>query len=473
MSVSFPYTDFTHRLHQLMEAGQQEAVRYRHSILVSLTVPLSFTDPHLLFGRVQNQERILWEQPSQKFSLVAFGATVRFTGHGEERFAQISTAWGCLLSRSLVDSPSSCPLSPPVSLGGFAFDSFRQADPNWKEYPDALLVFPRYLFISCQGSSWLSVNVLVAPGCNRQATAQSVVQALRGLLQRDEMEIKEEQFENTVTQQQDEAEVAHWKEKIASITKEIEKNTIEKLVLARQVAVSSRQQLDPGVIVSKLRSGYDHCTLFAFASNQSCFVGATPERLVRLEGKTVRTDCLAGSTNRDEDPFTDRTLGEALLGDPKERREHVLVKRALQDCLTPFCTRLSVPETPTLLHMPNVQHLYTPLEGVLKEESDIFGLVERLHPTPATGGLPQETARALIRTYEGFDRGWYAGPVGWIDGHGSGEFVVAIRSALLRGHDARLYAGCGIVTGSNPEREYAESCLKLRPMLWALSNRQN
>jgi menaquinone-specific isochorismate synthase len=357
-------------------------------------------------------------------------------------------------------------------LGGFAFDPTRQADPSWKEYPDALLVLPRYLFISYQESSWLSVNVLAAPGCNRQVTAEAIVQALRNLLQENETEIKEEQTENIVVQQ-DEDGGARWKEKIVAIVNEIESKVIEKLVLARQVTISSPHPLDPGAIVSRLHNGYGHCTLFAFASNQSCFIGATPERLVRLDGKTVRTDCLAGSTNRDEDSTKDRVLGETLLADPKERREHALVKRALQDCLTPFCTHLSAPETPTLLRMPNVQHLYTPLKGVLREDSDIFGLVERLHPTPATGGLPRETAYTLLRTYEGFDRGWYAGPVGWVDGHGSGEFVVAIRSALLRDHDAKLYAGCGIVAGSDPEREYAESCLKLRPMLWALSNRRN
>jgi isochorismate synthase len=222
----------------------------------------------------------------------------------------------------------------------------------------------------------------------------------------------------------------------------------------------------------RLRVGYGRCTLFAFTSVQNCFVGATPERLVRLEERTVRTDCLAGSTRRGATHDEDRSLGEALLADRKERHEHALVVRALHDALLPFCSQVHAPETPTLLRMPNVQHLYTPLEGILKEEGDIFGLVERLHPTPATGGLPREMACSVLRTYECFDRGWYAGPVGWVDGRGGGEFVVAIRSALLKGCEASLYAGCGIVAGSDPEREYEESCLKLRPMLWAVNGPQ-
>jgi menaquinone-specific isochorismate synthase len=122
--------------------------------------------------------------------------------------------------------------------------------------------------------------------------------------------------------------------------------------------------------------------------------------------------------------------------------------------------------------MPNLQHLHTPVEGVLKEEAHILQLVEQLHPTPAAGGLPRQSALSLIRAYESFDRGWYAGPLGWIDRRGSGEFVVGIRSALLRGNQALLYAGCGIVADSDPQREYEESNLKLRPMLWALNGKQ-
>ena len=121
--------------------------------------------------------------------------------------------------------------------------------------------------------------------------------------------------------------------------------------------------------------------------------------------------------------------------------------------------------------MPNVQHLYSPLTGTLTADSHILELVERLHPTPASGGLPRQSALSLIRTHESFDRGWYAGPVGWIDGKGGGEFAVAIRSALLRQNEARLYAGCGIVAGSDPQREYEESRLKLQPMLWALNGK--
>ncbi|MGH7961687.1 MAG: isochorismate synthase, partial [Candidatus Binatia bacterium] len=161
------------------------------------------------------------------------------------------------------------------------------------------------------------------------------------------------------------------------------------------------------------------------------------------------------------------------LADPKEQHEHALVVRALQEALAPLCARLTIPNAPVLRLMPNVQHLHTPVTGVMHERGDLLRLVERLHPTPACGGLPRQPALELVRAYEKFNRGWYASPVGWIDGQGNGEFVVAIRSALLVGNTAVLHAGCGIVAGSDPEREYQESCWKLKPMLWALSGERS
>ncbi|HEY5640241.1 MAG TPA: isochorismate synthase, partial [Dehalococcoidia bacterium] len=228
----------------------------------------------------------------------------------------------------------------------------------------------------------------------------------------------------------------------------------------------------------RLVEGYPHCTVFAFARGDSCFLGATPERLVRvdrpaLDGRDapsmVRADCLAGSARRGATEEEDWRLGESLRADPKELHEHAVVVQALRDGLEPLCSRLDIPEAPGLLRLPNVQHLHTPIEGVLSTERGVLELVERLHPTPAAGGLPRDAALPLIRQLESFDRGWYAGPVGWVDGRGDGEFAVAIRSALIRRQEAFLYAGCGIVAGSDPEREYSESCLKLRPMLWALN----
>ena len=272
MSGSFPYADVARRLPRLLAAGQQEAARRGHSVLVSVTVDIPPVEPAVLFSRTPSQERILWEQPNQKLAMVAFGAATRLISHGAQRFSQISADWRGLLSHALVDAASSYPLPAPISLGGFAFDPARQADSGWEEYPDALLVIPRLLFSSCAGSSWLTINVLVASDCNRQAAADAVVDSLC-TLQREEEAVLEEESSGCVEVQQDETQTVRWKEKVSAIIKEIESGALEKLVLARSVHAHSPRLLNPGAVIQNLRCGYHHCTLFAFASRQRCFIG--------------------------------------------------------------------------------------------------------------------------------------------------------------------------------------------------------
>lgn len=177
---------------------------------------------------------------------------------------------------------------------------------------------------------------------------------------------------------------------------------------------------------------------------------------------------LAGSAPRGSTPEEDRRLGEGLQVSAKERIEHAIVVDALRAALADIAPRVVVSSVPELLKLQNVQHLRTRLAVELTHPRTVLELVERLHPTPAVGGLPRDAALGWIAEREGLDRGWYGGPVGWVNRRGEGEFAVAIRSALLRGEEALLFAGCGIVADSDPDQEYAESWLKLQPMLSAL-----
>lgn len=469
MTASVQQVTLIEKLRHALERGEVEATRRGAALLVSTTVPVPPLDPIVLFERAEAEERLLWEQPSQGLSIVALGAAARLIGRGRERFSQIANARRRLLSSALTDGADLSSLTGPVCLGGFAFDTDREPSPRWQGYADALLCVPKFLFLSQGGSSWLTVNLMVAPGCDVLGTVDAVWKAIRPLLQEDRGKSRQTQPAN-ITVIEEAAAPDRWRTAVGAVRREIRRGTVEKVVLAREVRLRSPGGFEPGLVLRRLRSGYGGCTIFALARGESCFLGATPERLVRLEGEVVHATCLAGSTARGASDEEDRALGEALLADNKERHEHALVVRALRDALGPLCSQLSIPETPSLLRMPNVQHLQTPVEGMLKGKVDILELVERLHPTPAAAGLPRQAALSLIRAHEPFDRGWYAGPLGWIDGRGGGEFVVAIRSALLRGNEASLYAGCGIVADSDPEREYEESCLKLRSMLWALNN---
>jgi len=249
---------------------------------------------------------------------------------------------------------------------------------------------------------------------------------------------------------------------------EIRRGQFDKLVLAREVIYTRQPRFDAVAALARLTTGYPSCTTFAFAREGSVFLGATPERLARLRGRELRTMCLAGSAPRGADPVDDSQQAAALLIDEKERHEHAFVVAAMREALAPLCHDLMIPDEPVVASLPNVHHLETPVLGWLRPAETIFSVVDQLHPTPAVCGAPRETAIAAIRRFEAFDRGWFAGPVGWLDSEG-GEFVVALRSALIAEDQARLFAGCGIVAGSDADRELRETDLKLLPMRTALA----
>jgi menaquinone-specific isochorismate synthase len=194
------------------------------------------------------------------------------------------------------------------------------------------------------------------------------------------------------------------------------------------------------------------------------FFGATPERLVRLRGRTVSTGALAGTTGRGDTPAEDEWLANELLGDGKNAHEHEIVADAIREQLAPFASSIATGER-SVRRLATVQHLETPVTAELADDEHVLSLVEALHPTPAVGGLPPKRALKTIRETEPFERGWYAAPIGWFDAAGYGSFAVALRSAVAAGNEATLFAGVGIVADSDPDAEWDEVQLKYRPML--------
>jgi isochorismate synthase len=252
---------------------------------------------------------------------------------------------------------------------------------------------------------------------------------------------------------------------------------IEKVVLARSLGVRHDGRFELGRFLDSLRRIYPSCVSFAVSCGGDAFVGATPESLVRLEGDRVAACALAGSAPRGRSPEQDEVLGRGLRESKKDQEEHAVVVRVLRSTLEPLCRELRVSEAPDLMRVEGIQHLRTRFEGRVLRDADgrpsLLELVAALHPTPAVGGAPRREALEWIERCEGMDRGWYAGPVGWIDAEGGGEFRVALRSGLIRGgaqgDRARLFAGAGIVAGSDPESELRETRLKLRALLAPLT----
>jgi menaquinone-specific isochorismate synthase len=261
----------------------------------------------------------------------------------------------------------------------------------------------------------------------------------------------------------------YWQRQIETATDRIKAGELGKVVLSRTMDIAFNDPIDPLYALDNLRERYKDTFRFLIEpAVDHAFFGATPELLVNLNGARLETAALAGSRPRGTSPETDYALALDLLADPKERSEHAFVADSVRELLQPLVDALHAPLEPGILKLSNIQHLHTPFYGTLKPGFDVLSIVERLHPTPALGGYPQQAAVDVIASSEPIDRGWYAAPIGWFDHEGNGTFAVAIRSAVTVGTTARLYAGAGIVADSQPEREWAETRLKFRPVANAL-----
>ncbi len=256
---------------------------------------------------------------------------------------------------------------------------------------------------------------------------------------------------------------------VRAATQEIRAGELRKVVLARQIRVEAGRVLDPRLLAARLRAVDPDAYTFIAPTSRGVMVGASPELLVSKHGAEIRSNPLAGSAPRSGDPDEDRANAEALTDSNKDREEHAIVVEAVAETLGAFCEELRWDPEPVLLATANVWHLSTRFHGVLRDAAtDVLQLVGALHPTPAVGGSPREAALDTIQRLEPFERGAYAGPVGWIDAEGDGEWAIALRCAELSGDRATLFAGAGIVADSDPEAELDETERKFRAFLDSL-----
>src|SRR6516162_1162154 len=255
-----------------------------------------------------------------------------------------------------------------------------------------------------------------------------------------------------------------WERAVAAAVRRISLGELRKVVLARDLYASAMAPIDARVLLRRLSARYPDCFTFACGG----LVGATPELLIRRDGSEVSSLVLAGTMPRGVTADEDARLAAALLGSAKDNEEHSYAAASLRDAIAPLCETLDIAPRPELIAFANVQHLGTRVRGTLGADRSALALAAALHPTAAVGGTPTDVAVELIRELENMDRERYAGPVGWVDANGNGEWGIALRCAQLSGGRARLFAGCGIVAGSDPAAELAEAQVKFRPMQTAL-----
>ncbi len=406
-----------------------------------------------------------FEQPDREGSAVAALGCVRsLEGRGADRFDELARRWRALVGAACSDPADGPPGSGLAAFGGFAFASDGGSSPAWEGFAPASLVVPEISLARRAERTWLTINVDVAP--------DDVLEGLLARVDRRLAELLEAQLPLLDPAPTGAYHVlspmppVHYEEAVARAVQRIRAGELEKIVLAREVEVHapcgarSRCRCS-GSCERRLRS----CYVFAVGRGEATFVAASPELLVRREGQRASTVALAGSTRRSADPAVDDHLGEQLLRSDKDREENAIVARRIARALRPHAVWVTLPAEPALVKVANIQHLAMPIRAQLATPIAAIELAGLLHPTPAVGGEPGDIAQRLIPALEGLDRGWYAGPVGWTDALGDGEFCVALRCALLRGHVARCYSGCGIVRDSDPVAELAETEIKLQALL--------
>lgn len=407
-------------------------------------------DPLEVFAAAGTAPRFFWEQPSVGRYRVGVGCAARLASAGAERFREAGSA-----AQELFDSirweGEGARVAP--LLGGFSFAPSRAQGGLWQGFPDGELRLPEVAYCG-EGDRCTRVSRVGSAWLNLRPRPVALGHPVRGVV-----EIGNGGREAYVGQ-------------VQRVLDDIRAGLVQKVVVARAVHVTAGSDIDPIAWLVALRERFPTCTLFAIGDGPAVFLGASPERLVRAQGEWVETAALAGTAPRGASRAADQALGEALRDSSKNGAEHAVVVRYLRAVLEECCDEVQVAAEPSLLRTRTVQHLCTELRARRRDRSPtaLMDLVGRMHPTPAVGGAPRDAALRWLAENEAVERGWFAGPVGFVQSDGDGEFAVALRAALVRGRNATAWAGAGIVERSQPMAEFTETELKLRtvlgPLLW-------
>jgi menaquinone-specific isochorismate synthase len=443
------------------------------------TVPVA--DPGDLIVQLPGPGSLAWIRQGE--GLAGWGEVARVTvPAGQDRFTTADKWLRALLDGALIEDRVGAPGCGPVAFGSFTFDPTSEG---------SVLILPQVVLGRRGGQAWLTTITgqppapadpvplagpgLAGPGLADPGLADPWL-ARYGL---DQAGLCQARLADTPVPGPPAADpirwhdgsltALQWERAVATAVDRIKAGRLQKVVLARDLYASASGLIDERLLLGRLAERYPDCYTFACGG----LVGATPELLIRRQGLQISSLVLAGTAPRGDDPARDAALGTALLASAKDTEEHGYAAAGVRESLAPLCDELTVAPRPALLRLANVQHLATTISGRLAVGADgtspsVLALADALHPTAAVCGTPAETAMELIRELEGMDRGRYAGPVGWVDSAGNGEWGIALRCAELDGIRARLFAGGGIVADSDPAAELAETQAKLRPMRSAL-----
>lgn len=432
------------------------------SRLFSFSDQINGVDPLEIFAALNLQETVHFygENAARQEIILAFGMcqSLRISGKYRFRLAQ-QFSQECFAKLTAIANGQGRVHLPYIFCGFSFFDNGIVISP----FPNSFLFLPQIQIVTTPHNSYVSCQIFLDASTNILSLVQSLFKTLN--LIRNPPRLNHHRIVSPSACAPRLSQTQDLSQAIARSVQHIEQHKLSKVVLAAALNVDYRHPLNVVHSLQRLRRHYGDCHLFSLGNGQGdCFIGASPERLLSLQNHHLITDALAGSAPRGKTPQADHQLGQQILHNPKERREHqavldYLLTRLTAIGLTPQVSPLQ------LLKLSNIQHLWTQIQAPFPSHLHPLELVAQLHPTPAVAGVPAAIACDLIRQYETFERGLYASPLGWVDSQGNSEFIVGIRSALISQNRACLYAGAGIVAGSDPQQEVAEIALKLQT-LW-------
>lgn len=409
------------------------------------------------------EEQVYWKSANESLMIAGLGyAHVLMNDEEETRYDTIANKWKQLSGRVQKHESDLA----PMLFGGFSFDPLNKRASEWNAFSSAYFVVPTHQLVQKGKKTYIITNLLT-----NQPQAQGRFDEL--IRERDALIAEALMYEQIMGSKpkimtSQELEVDRYKTAVANTRGHIKAGAADKVVIARSLHLTFEKPVNTVTALAHITEEQPNSYRFGLQRHGQLFFGATPERLIEITNGQAYSACVAGSIRRGDTEEEDRLLGETLLNDPKNLGEHQYVVDMITSVFEAYCKDLAIDEQPQLMKIRDIQHLLTPVEARVREESNIFKFVQSLHPTPALGGVPTTESMNIIRQEEQMDRGYYAGPIGWVDTEGDGEFAVAIRSGLLDGAEAYLYAGGGIVADSEVESEYEETWVKFRPVLRAL-----
>ncbi|WP_016950298.1 isochorismate synthase MenF [Anabaena sp. PCC 7108] len=455
-------------LHQLLLAVQEKCCENNTQQIVSISLEIDLIDPLVVLDKFSqaNTLNFYFENKSKGEAIAAIDAIAKLEIGGKERFYKAEEFIRNSLSKVIHFGNTRQPFTGIHFFCCFSF--FEQHHQLNYPFPAATIFLPHLQVAIKNECCTLVINSIINSDANIQTILQEIKTKIEIIQSLEENYSLHSDIFPVNLLKRNITNPDKFKHSVLSVLGKIQDNHLIKIVLADILDVSSSNAFNLFKSLNNLRQLHPNCYVFSTSNGKGQnFIGASPERLISIQNRQLITDALAGSAPRGKTPTEDAENADKLVNSTKEKHEHKLVL----DFITQRLSQLGLfPQilSPRLRQLSNIQHLWTPISAVVPDNVHPLKIVAQLHPTPAVAGAARDIACAEIRRYESFERGLYAAPLGWVDGSGNCEFIVGIRSALIDGNCARLYAGAGIVAGSNPDKEFAEVQLKLQALLKAL-----